>query len=182
MVADLIKLNSNALLLLIISLPLMVQVGAAENSDLYAKRAFELSLQKFKIAKENLERKIEECEKKKITVPPSAFKSLNINREELKTALFVLSNKAEDSCEKGLRGKFVIATSIYRTTAKHYKKPATSAFSYSEDLLFGHYWGKLEFEARYLEISDEQRKKLERIPELKKPFHLIKTLSKFEEN
>ena len=149
----------------------------AESSDSYTTDAFELSLKKFEIAKANLEKKIEECEKKKVIVSENVFKGLDLTKEEWKIALYVLNDRAEDACEEGKRGEFVIATSIYRTTAKHYKLKATFASAYSEDLLFGHYWMKLESEALYLNISSKKREMLEKISQFQKPFHLFKALS-----
>jgi len=122
--------------------------------------------------------KICEWHNKKIIVPSSLFESIDLTKQELKIALFVLSNKAEDACDESATGKFLIALSIYKTTAKHYGKAAELALPYSEDLLFGHYWGQLEAEAKYLNISKDQREILESIPELQQPFHPFKTLSK----
>lgn len=168
-------------IVIVFSLLIISQACAAEKSRLLEERTLELSLQKFELAKSNLERKVDECEKKKITVPPSVFKSVNLTKMELKIALFVLHNRAEDACDEVLRGKFVIAASIYRTTATHYQKKATSALPYSEDMLFGHYWQRVESEAQYLVISNRQREILESIPQLQKPFHLFQTLSKLDD-
>lgn len=166
------------LILLVFTVIIFTESCVAENFSSYEKNAFELSLKKFEIAKTNLEIKIEECEKKKIIISENVFKELSLTKEEWKVALFVLSNRAEDACEVGKRGEFVVAASIYRTTAKHYSLDAASASPYSEDLLFGHYWKKLELEVQYLDIPKEKRKTLEKIPQLQKPFHLFKTLSK----
>ena len=173
MVAGLIRRIAGVLLSLTVA-----SVCIAEESSLIAERTFELALQKFELADGNLEKKIDECEDKKIIVPPSVFKSVDLTEMEFKIALFVLHNRAEDACDEDLRGKFLIALGIYKTTAKHYGKAAKLALPYSEDLLFGHYWRRLESEARYLEIKKDQREMLESIPQLQQPFHLFETLSK----
>lgn len=156
---------------------LFTESYATENINSFELKSFELSLKNFELAKTNLENKIEECEKKKIIVPETIFRGLILTKEEWKIALYVLSSRAEDVCELGKRGDCVIAASIYRTTAKHYNRDAKSATPYSEDLLFGHYWKKLELEAQYLNIPNKKRKKLEKIPQFQKPFYLFETLS-----
>lgn len=140
----------------------------------------DLALQKFELAKRNFEIKLAECESKKTSIPPSAFESVNLTKTELKIALFVLHNRAEDACDEEMRGKFLIALSVYRATAKHYNKAATLALPYTEDMLFGHHWRRIEAAAQYLEIDKNQRKILENIPRLQQPFHLFKTLSTLE--
>jgi len=177
MVVELIKKIAVVLLLLIVT-----SVCAVEESDSIAERAFKLASQKLEIAESNLNKKIAECDDKEIVIPSSVFKSVNLSEMEFKIALLVFHNRAQDACDEDLGGKFVIALSVYRTTAKQYNKAATLALPYSEDLLFGHYWRRVESEARYLEINGEQRKILENIPQLKQPFHLFKTLSNLDIN
>ncbi len=170
--------------IIIILLLLSSNTYSQDEPEFYEKRALELAQHRFEIAKNSLNQKINECEKIKTVVPSSLLIPINLTMKELKIALFVLNNRAEDLCEKDMRGNFVIATSIYRTTAEHYrqkgKEKESLTLPYSEDLLFGHYWGKLELEAQYLEIDTKKRIIMENISQLKKPFHLFETLSKME--
>lgn len=149
----------------------------ANDSRHLGEPALDLASKNFELAKNNLEKRIDECELKKVTVPASAFKAVTLTEKELKVALLVLHNRVEDACDEKARGRFVLAASIYRITAKHYQKTATSALPYSEDMLFGHYWQRLESEAEYLQMNIKQRALLESIPQLKKPFRLFDTLS-----
>jgi len=139
--------------------------------------AHALTLNKFEIAKMQLEEKIEKCRKGKVTIPKEVFEGLNLTDKEWKVALFVLGDKAEDACEAGKRGAFVVAASVYRATSRHYHREPVAAISYSEDKLFGHYWKKMESEVDYLKIPKEKRNRLELIPQIQKPFHLFETLT-----
>ncbi|MCF6236925.1 MAG: hypothetical protein L3J70_11245 [Gammaproteobacteria bacterium] len=170
-----VKLTSSFFLVIILAIFSGSCNGQSSNLD--ETDAFNISINNFKKAKINLEKKIEECDKNRIIISKNAFKNVELTNEEWKVSLFVLSAKAEDSCEQGKRGEFVVAASIYRETAKHYEKKATLADPYSENLMFGHYWKKLEMEAKYLNVSKKKRNLLENLSEINKPFHLFETLS-----
>lgn len=87
-----------------------------------AEPAFTLALQKFERANRNLEKRIAECENQQNTVPSSAFKPVNLTETELKIALLVLHNR-EDACDEAMRGKSLIALSIYKTLPSTIIKP-----------------------------------------------------------
>jgi hypothetical protein len=141
-------------------------------------QALKLAYDQFLLARKSLEKKIKKCEAKRSVLDPALFKSIKLSKKEMEIALSVFNNKAEQNCEKSARGKFVIATGIYRTTATHYNQPAKAVQPYSEELMFGNYWGKLEVESKYMQLDKKQQKLLAKIPELKKPFQLFETLEK----
>lgn len=149
--------------------------GSDDKNNEY--NALNLSMNNFKKAKIELEKQIEKCDRNKTGISKNVLKDIKLTDDEWKISLFVLSSKAEDICERGTRGDFVIAVSIYRETAKHYGKKATLTDPYSENMMFGHYWKKLEMKAKYLNIPEKKRKKLESISKFSKPFHLFKTLT-----
>ena len=180
--AVLIKRMLGVLLLLGVT-----SVCVAEESSLIEQRVLKLVSERFVQAHSDLEKTIEACDDKRIVVPAHSFGGISLTDRELKTALFVFYIKAQHACHEDSKGKFVIALGIYNATVAHYGKtteelgvsysPGYSPENYSEELLFGHYWGQIEAEVKYLNISKDQRAILESIPALQQPFYLFKTLS-----
>ena len=145
-----------------------------------SESAFNISLQKFKLAEKQLESAIANCTKNSKPVPVSLITPLGMNIDAIKIALFVLNDRAEATCEAGAREKFFFAAAIHREVARHYQKNAGDAVEYTEDLMLSHYWKKLEFEAKYLDIDEDIRTQLEAIEELKVPFLIFATLDQVE--
>lgn len=150
------------------------------NPDVYSEKAYELASNNFLQVKKEYENKIQECDNKKQVIDSPELQEINLTEKELYLTLAVLSIRADYLCVLKEAGKFSIASSIYRTTANHYKKKPSIASNYSEDLVFGHYWGNLELEAKYLEVEEKKRKRIENIEAFKQPFFPLKTASKLQ--
>jgi len=146
-----------------------------------SESAFNISLQQYDLAKEELKNAIENCDKKRKPVPPSLITPLEMNINEIKVALFVLNSRAEKVCEGGTRENFFYIAGIHREVSKYYGLSAGDASEHTENLMFSQYWKKLEFEAKYLAINEDVRKKLEAIEALKFPFLIFQTIDEIEE-
>jgi len=156
---------------------LFTQACSANTSEL-SEKAYLLASNNFLQAKNKYESKVNECnQKKKIIVSPE-FQNIELTKEEQVLALVILNNRAESLCESNEAGEFSIASSIFRTTAKHYNKNTSIADNYTEDLTYGHYWRNLQLETKYLEIPEKKRLLIENIEAFKQPFFPLKTLSK----
>ncbi|MBL1260981.1 MAG: hypothetical protein COB33_010675 [Thiotrichaceae bacterium] len=153
--------------------------GGASLSSI-SESAFNISLQQYDLAKEELENAIENCDKKRKPVPPSLITPLEMNINEIKVALFVLNSRAEKVCEGGTRENFFYIAGIHREVSKYYGLSAGDASEHTEDLMFSQYWKKLEFEAKYLAINENVRRKLEAIDALKSPFLIFQTIDDIE--
>ncbi len=140
------------------------------------KTPFDISLERYESAKLKLETAMEECSKNRAPVPLKIFDKIEKNIEDIKTALFVLNDRAEVNCEKETREHFFFTAAIHRQVAKYFDKHAGSALDYNEESLLSHYGQKMEFEAKYLLLDKNVRKYLENINELKTPFLVFETI------
>lgn len=150
--------------------------NTAESVDVSAPAAYRLSLFKFETDKDALEKKLAQCEKNRDIIDLSLLAPLNLTKEQLKIALFVLNDRAERFCEGSLRERFFYSAATHRQVAKSYKLDAGEALEYTEDLLLLGANKKLEFEANYLLLDQKSRSRLEGIRELKVPFLLLETI------
>lgn len=168
--------------ILVVSLFIISQssFGGSDLTDI-SESAFNISLQQYDLAKENLENAIENCDRKRKTIPSSLITPLGMNIDEIKITLFVLNGRAEKICEGGARERFFYTSSIHREVSKYYGLSAGDASDYTEGLMFSQHWKKLEFEAKYLGIRKNIRKKLESIEELNIPFLIFQTIDDIEE-
>ncbi len=150
----------------------------SEPDEMTEEKMISLALKEFLDKKEKAENIIKECEHegRNIVLPPTLFEKINISSRELEIALYFLNREARNTCEGDYLARFYVAGSRYRTTAKHFKKEATEALPYTEDMLFGSSWRELRIKLDYKSINSESRRALEKISALKKPFNLHKTL------
>ena len=152
-----------------------ISFGGEKNTEL-SNMAFNLSKKKYESARLNLENAIRNCEKNRSIVPSKLILPLKLKYDELKIALFVLNNRAEEMCEGDARNIFHYMSAKHRQVSKYYDFSSGDAKDYTEELMFSSEWKKLEFEAKYYSIDRSIRAKLESIEELKVPFQLFKTL------
>ena len=145
-------------------------------SDAKKPKAYQLSLNIFQQDKKLLEDTILLCEKNRKVLRPSLLESVNLNKEQLKTALFVLNDRAESRCEQGRREQFFYSAAIHRQVAKFYNLDAGEALNYTEDLLLISAAKKMDYKSSYLQLDQDTRTLLESIPELQVPFLLLDSI------
>ncbi|HEB92162.1 MAG TPA: hypothetical protein ENI94_01570 [Gammaproteobacteria bacterium] len=128
---------------------------------------------------EALERKIDECKAlaKDTTLDPALFQSLPLTKQEARTALGYFRSRAQEKCEDmGLWAKVAIEFAQFKHIEKSYKgKNIIETEDYLEIICCMSSDSRFETIWRYLKIAPEIREKLERIPELQKPFNFITT-------
>lgn len=146
------------------------------------KSIVDLSLEKFTLSKQAYETLLLTCEKSEKIIPSSLLIPLDLTVEELKTALFILSERANSTCYHGTDGRLLIDSAIHRATAKKYSIDAGKASIYDGNTLFSHHSRSLRREVKYLQINKNTRIKLESIKELQAPFLVIETLNRIHPN
>ncbi|MCF6211894.1 MAG: hypothetical protein L3J88_10720 [Gammaproteobacteria bacterium] len=131
---------------------------------------------------EELERKIDECDNlgKYNILSPTLFQSLPLTKQEARTALGYFSLRAQDECEGlGLWAKVAVEYSQFKYIEKFYKgKNIIETEGYLEIICCMISRTRFYTKWKYLKISPEIRKKLERIPALQKPFNSTTTAEK----
>ncbi len=131
---------------------------------------------------EELERKFDECKAlaKETTLDPALFQSLPLTKQEARTALGYFRSHAEEKCEgMELWAKVTMEFAQFKYIEKSYKgKNIIKTENDFEVICCMSSGSRFETKWRYLKIAPEIREKLERIPELQKPFNLITTAEK----
>ncbi|MCF6364128.1 MAG: hypothetical protein L3J88_12470 [Gammaproteobacteria bacterium] len=132
-----------------------------------------------KASVEELERKIDECDilTKNNTLSPALFQSLSLTKQEARIALGYFSSRAQEKCEDmGLWAKVTMEFAQFKYVEKYYKgKNIIKTENHFETICCVGSTNRLKMKWKYLRISPEIREKLERMPELKKPFSFIQT-------
>ena len=131
---------------------------------------------------EELEKKIDNCEAliRKKTLTPTLFQALPLTKEEAKTTLKYFYSLAQHQCEgMELWAKTAMEFAQFKYIEKLYKgKNIIKTENNFEIICCAGSRSRFEEKWNYLKILPEIRQKLERIPELKQPFNLVRTAEK----
>lgn len=161
-----------------------VSAASAEEASMFINEQQEdeiidIAYVKMKELVEKLEKKIDECDilTKNNTLSPELLQSLPLSRQEARIALGYLSSRAQEKCEgMELWAKVAMEFAQFKYVEKYYKgKNVIKTENYFETICCIGSPDRLKMKWKYLKISPEIREKLERQPELQKPFNFIQT-------
>ena len=164
--------------LVLISLTATMSLPMAD--DPYKDKILYLANQEVQIAIIELGKAINDCRSQEGILNVSLFDRIEVPWEELTIGLFHLSMKARRECEREeLWKNFLYALSKYRSIQHHYNKEEYREFEY-EVLFHGNAWREMELEIKYREIDSKYRSLLESMPELSRPFNLMRIITDLE--
>ncbi len=138
-----------------------------------------LAYTQMRTSTETLERRIGECKKlaNDTILDPALLQSLPLTKQEARTVLGYFRSRAEEKCEgMWLWAKVTMEFAQFKYIEKFYKGRNTIETENDLEILCC-MSSRSRFETiwRYLKIAPEIRERLERIPELQKPFNFIAT-------
>ena len=144
----------------------------------YTTEVVQLAQEKMQDVLATLEKKVDACgdERMKTVISPQVLPALPLSDREWEMALAHLSIKAMDDCVGRLRDA-VLAYTRFRDFEKQVTgRNAIDTGYYNLELLCCmSVFGSMEIELEYKKIDPNIRQTLETIPELKQPFHPVKT-------
>ncbi len=141
-----------------------------------------LAYMQMRVSIEELERKIDECKilEEKTTLAPALFESLDLTKQEARTALGYFSALAQRNCEgMGLWAKVTREFAQFKDIEFFYKgRNIIKTENHFEIICCMSATSRFRAKWRYLKLSPKSRENLERIPELQKPFDSYITAKK----
>lgn len=151
--------------------------GSALLSEKQENQIIDFAYTTMRATVEELEEKMDECEKsrKESFLDPTLFQSLSLTKQDLKKILLRFHFVAMAKCEgEALWAKAAVKFAQFKYIEKYYKgKNIIETENNFETICCTGSQSRLEIELNYRKISPEIRAKLERIPELQKPFNLF---------
>lgn len=157
----------------------MAPAIADVNKDVeFEKRVVSIAYQDFINSLKVAEGVIDKCEKEGEKIVPSylKLKDTGASLNELKVAVYYLHRKSRSKCESPYLSEFLVAVTRYRNTVEYYGYGDKEALSYTDDMLYGNSWSEYEIKAKYLNINQVVRNKLEDVESLNRSFNFQKTI------
>lgn len=151
--------------------------------DKYKAQIIYAAQKELQVAVSELGKATEKCldkEKKASSLTPSSFKAIDISQEELITTVFYFGLKARTECVTDIKYKnFSYYLRKFHSILKYYNHPDYQekgflAITHSNAVL------KERLKIKYNEINPKNRARLEKIPELSKPFNFSKLIDQIE--
>ena len=123
-----------------------------------------------------LNQRMAACNKKKGVLAPHALQRLQLTPEQLRLVLAYFSLKADNQCIREAARDYMVAAYV-REHAEPNRQPilAEEETGHLSGLVLDNNLRELEYEARYLALPKDLRRRLEAIKALRVPFDPIET-------
>ncbi|HEB92177.1 MAG TPA: hypothetical protein ENI94_01650 [Gammaproteobacteria bacterium] len=154
--------------------------GATLLSDEQEDEIINLAYSQLKASIEELEKNIDQCEilARKNVLDAALFQSLLLTDQEKRIAISYLSYMAQSECEDTrLWANIHLEYAQFKDIEKYYKGKNIIKTDIDLEIICCMISRRyFESKWKYLKIAPDVRKKLERMPELQKPFDVIQTV------
>ncbi|MFV2058169.1 MAG: hypothetical protein ACC707_17010 [Thiohalomonadales bacterium] len=164
-----------------------IELMASENLKAMTplqKQIVDLSRSKMTVAFDALDRQIELCQNRSYqnVLSPTFFNSVKMSLDEWKILLLHSSSTALHLCEGDkFWGNAIISLKRFLLAEKKYVGKNTIVTRYKQNELCCLVWEReFSLELKYMAIAAETRKKVESLPELRRPFDFMKAINDLE--